>query len=322
MSFDDFRGLPALVVLPPVTIRLAPGVIATLLMIACPGALPAAPGNSVDAVLSADTEGHIGPCRDCPHRPGLGGLARRATAIADLRQKTPALLLLDAGNALYGAESLDSKGAVIVAAYNALGYDAVNLSYRDFHLGKAATLAVLKDAKFAVVSANLLADKSGEPLFRPYLVKKVGDTRVALIGVTAVPAGLDFLPHFKEQLAGVRIQPPVEALAKWLPRAKAESDRVILLYYGSAAGLHPIREKFAVEIAAILVGGARLEHLPADVKTLVATSQHGRHLALVHSTGTGDAAKVEVTQIAVEPSLKPSAEMEKVLAKFAPPAKP
>ena len=91
---------------------------------------------------------------------------------------------MDAGNAFIGPESLDSHGKVIVAAYDALGYDAVNLCHRDFWFGKDATLVLLKDAKFAAISANLLDDKSGEPLVRPYVVKKVGGKRIALIGVT------------------------------------------------------------------------------------------------------------------------------------------
>ena len=88
-------------------------------------------GEGISLVLTADTEGQVEPCRDCPGQPGLGGLARRATLIAQLRQAYPSLLLVDAGNALFGAESLESQGRVIMAAYQALGYDAINLSYRD-----------------------------------------------------------------------------------------------------------------------------------------------------------------------------------------------
>ena len=142
----------------------------------------------------------------------------------------------------------------------------------------------------------------GEPLAQPYTVKQVGGQRTAVIGVTEVPAGLDILPHLKEQLAGIRIQPPVEALTRWLPKAKEESDRVVLIYYGSAAGLRPIRERFAADLALILVGGTRPDSLPGDAKPpLVGTSNHGRHLALVSIDTMGAKLKAEVTQLAVEP---------------------
>jgi 2',3'-cyclic-nucleotide 2'-phosphodiesterase (5'-nucleotidase family) len=274
-------------------------------------------GDSVTILLSADSEGHVGPCQDCPYHSGLGGLVRRARLVAQLRNEHPSCLLTDAGNAMVGSESLECRGKVIVAAYNALGYDAVNLCHRDFWFGKAETLALLKGAKFAVVSANLLDEKKGEPLVQPYLVKEIGGQRIAIIGVAQAPAGLDFLPHLKEHLAGIRIQPPVEALAKWLPKAKAESDMVILLYYGSASGLEPIQEKFGRELTAILVGGIRPEQLPPDSKPpLIGTSNHGRHLARIRLTGSSSESKLEVTQIAIEPTIKPDAEMEKVLAPF------
>src|SRR5512140_694124 len=100
-------------------------------------------------------------------------------------------MLLDAGNALIGRDSAASDGAVIVAAGNALAYDAANVSYRDFRFGKAETLAALKAATFPVVSANLLDAESGQPLFKPYIVKTVGgQQRVAIIGVTELPAAV------------------------------------------------------------------------------------------------------------------------------------
>ena len=282
--------------------------------------LLASPGEFGTILLTADTEGHVGPCRDCPHHPGLGGLTRRATSLAQLRKEQPELLLVDAGNALIGAESLPSKGQVIVAAYNALGYDAVNLCHRDFWLGKAGTLALLKGAKFAAISANLLDEEKGEPLGRPYIVKETSGRRIAIIGVAQAPAGLDFLPHLKEHLAGIHIQPPIEALAKWLPKAKAESDLIILLYYGSWSGLQAIQDQFGGDFTAILVGGIRPEQLPEDAKPpLIGASNHGRHLAQVlitQGSGIRNQRPVKVTQLAIEPTLKPNVEMEEVLAKY------
>ena len=82
--------------------------------------------------------------RPGPSGHGSGPLARRGFP----------LLVLDAGNAFIGAQSLESRGEIILSAYNVLGYDAVNLAHRDFWLGKADTLTLLKGAKFAVLSAT------------------------------------------------------------------------------------------------------------------------------------------------------------------------
>src|SRR5207244_6124514 len=145
--------------------------------------ITAEPKESFGMLLTADTEGHVGPCRECPYHPGLGGLSRRATVEAGLRKDSPSLLLLDGGNAFIGSESLASHGKVIVAAYNAMGYDAVNLCHRDFWFGKAETLALLKEAKFAVLSANFLDEENGELLARPYVIKNLNGQRVAVIGL-------------------------------------------------------------------------------------------------------------------------------------------
>src|SRR5690348_5919892 len=86
--------------------------------------------GDVHLVFTADTQGHVGPCQSCPGEKGLGGLARRATLLAELRRREQPLLLVDAGNAFFGDQSLSSGGKVIAAAYDALHYDAVNISYR------------------------------------------------------------------------------------------------------------------------------------------------------------------------------------------------
>jgi 2',3'-cyclic-nucleotide 2'-phosphodiesterase (5'-nucleotidase family) len=272
--------------------------------------------NGFSILATADTEGHVGPCRECPLHPRLGSLARRATVLAKMRKEHPEVLLVDSGNFLIGTESLESQGRVIIGAYDSLGYDAANLSHHDFWLGKEKTMNLLTEARFSVISANLLDEKTAKPLANPYVVKKIGGQKLALIGVTHIPAGLDYLPHLKERLAGIRIEPPVDALAKWLPKAKAEADRVVLLYHGSAANLQPIRDKFGPQLSAILVAGIRPEQLPEGANPpLIGTSNHGRHLAQV-TIPEMNGAKWNVTQIAVEPTIQPNAEMEKLLAKF------
>src|SRR5688572_28731061 len=267
-------------------------------------------------LLTADGEGHVEPCSTCPMHSGAGGLARRASWVAQSRRAGPSLLL-DSGNSLFGAESASSGGKVITAAYDALAYDAVNISFRDFRHGRDATLAAFQQTKSPAVSANLIDSVTGSLLFKPYVLREVGARKVAVVGVTDAPAGLEFLPHLKEQLAGVRVRPPAEALAEWLPKAKAEADRVVLLYYGSVGGLRGIRAKFAEDLTAICVGGVRPSQLPveAGADPIIAAEEHGKSIARA-TLGGG---KVEVTQVMVTPDLPPDAAMQKLLAEYAPP---
>jgi 2',3'-cyclic-nucleotide 2'-phosphodiesterase (5'-nucleotidase family) len=95
---------------------------------------------------------------------------------------------------------------------------------------------------------------------------------VAFVGVTELPAGVAALGHMREQLAGIRVRAPVEALTEWLPRARAESDLVVLLYYGSAEGLEAVSRGFGTQVAAILVGGLRPSDLPERATPPLAAS--------------------------------------------------
>jgi hypothetical protein len=264
--------------------------------------------------FTADTQGHVGPCQSCPGARGLGSLARRQTMLAQLRQREPGLLLLDAGDALFGDESLPSGGKVIAAAYDALGYDAVNISYRDFRLGKAGTLSALQGAKFTPISANLLDADTGKPLFQPYVIKQAGGMKIAIVGATESPAALAVLPELGKQLAGIKIQAPADALAVVLPKAHAEAGRVVLLFYGSPAGVAPIRKQFGSAVDVILMGGAQPGELPAGGTPLVvATSSHGRQVADVTLT---PGAAPQVTQWAVVGAFAPDPAMKKLVSSY------
>lgn len=266
-----------------------------------------APVQPLRILMTADNEGQTRPCSHCPVGVGLGGMARRATAIDRARQDHP-LLLLDAGNALFGGDSTD--GRIIIAAFNALHYDALNVSYRDFRHGKQATLQALKEAKFPVLSANLMDEKTGKPLFLPYVIRTLGGQNVALIGLCEPPAGLDLLPHLQAQLAGIRIDDPIESLAHWLSEIKPQAGQVIVLYYGTPAGTQAVCRAYGRQIAAIGAGGFGPDDLPADDKAvLFAADPHGKSLADVRLGNESS-----IGQLRIDPSLPEDPQMQKLLA--------
>lgn len=238
------------------------------------------PSSPPRVLLTADLEGTVDPCNVCPGERGRGGLARLGTLVRELRGAGERPVLVDAGNALFGIDSIESGGAVVVDAFTALGYDAVNLSWRDFRLGRDVTLARVEEAPFPLVSANL-RHESGAALTRPYVVVQRGGTRVALLGVTEAPGALEHIPHLREQLAGVTIEDPLRALGRELPMARAEADVVLLLYYGGVEALNAILAAHAGDLDAVLVGGLRPTHLPAGAPVpLVASEGQGRTLAV------------------------------------------
>jgi 2',3'-cyclic-nucleotide 2'-phosphodiesterase (5'-nucleotidase family) len=132
--------------------------IASLLTLIATIPVRAADNAAPTIIFTADTEGHVGPCRECPMHVGHGGLDRRSTALTKLRADNGGnILVLDGGNALFGADSIGSRGKVMIDGYNLLGVDALNVSWRDFRFGKKQTLEPAQGRRSSrPLSANLL----------------------------------------------------------------------------------------------------------------------------------------------------------------------
>ena len=114
-------------------------------------------------------------------RGGRGGIALFAGYVNNLRAARAAdggaVLLLDAGDTFQGGvESNLSEGAVVVDAYNAMGYTALSVGNHEFDFGSAdrpgarqdpaadpqgALKARAAQAKFPFLAANLLDDRTG-----------------------------------------------------------------------------------------------------------------------------------------------------------------
>ncbi len=272
-------------------------------------------GETISIVLSSDHERRSPACHACKNNDFSSHLIRLATIVRRLKQDE--IFAVDTGNVRLSAATSGSEQSMVVLAYNKADYDAVNLSYRDFRRGRTQTLRMLGTARFAAVSANLVDSENGKTLAKPFVVKEEGSSRVAFVGVTQRPAALDVLPHLKKQLSGIHIRPPTEALKEWLPAAKAAADHVILLYYGTPAGLWPLFEEFGNDVDAILVGGTYSTYLPKDTKPpIVSTRQRGRTLAVLRMTGPPGNVTATVQQLPIEPSIKPDPEMKKLLGAF------
>ena len=262
-------------------------------------------------LLTSDGEGHLGPCESCPAGVGQGGLARRATIVTRARAKDP-LLLVDAGNWLVGAQSTGSRGEAIATAYDAIGYDVVHVTPKDLYWGKGQTLALVNKSKFAAVSATLLDSQTGRPLFQPYVVKLVGGQKVAVLGVSEIPPGWESMPLLQSQLAGVRVRPVAEAIDEWLPKAKNESDRLVVLYQGNGKGLRALRTKLAGTGAIIGVSGIRPENAPEGEPAVMTAEIHGKSIARAASAD----GKLAVSQIAVTPDIPPDAAMSDLVDRY------
>ena len=114
-------------------------------LLAVPGTLPAQQGRTVDLVIAATTDVH-GRVRGWDYyadtAEGGRGLSRAATIVDSVRTANPGrVLLVDAGDLLQGnpltyvARDQKSGAHPVIAAMNAMRYDAVAVGNHEFNYG-------------------------------------------------------------------------------------------------------------------------------------------------------------------------------------------
>lgn len=247
-----------------------------------------APGHRIQATVSVwvtgDTRGHLAPCQHCPDTTGLGGIARRATMVSDFRSEGQTLLL-DVGDFLYGGETAKTRGLVMVEAYNEIGYDAVNVSFRDFRQGLEITRDVLEQAEFPLISANI-REKEGELLFPPYVLKEFSGKTYAIVGISERPAGMDRLPHLRRQMEGLDVDEPLVAWQRVCEELEGKADTIILLFHGSAGRAIAMIEEFSSErLGLLVVSGEVSESSLISNTAIVGTHRHGTMFTQVELGG-------------------------------------
>ena len=122
----------------------------------------------------------------------VGGLANVATVINQLRSEKPGqTLLVDSGDTWHGSGlSVFDKGVSMVKAMNVIGYDAMVPGNWEFFYPRDHLLDLIDQAEFPVIAFNLTDKEWGDPVLEPYVVKQVGNLKIAVIGMTYPWTGL------------------------------------------------------------------------------------------------------------------------------------
>ncbi len=108
-----------------------------------------------------------------------------------MRSEGKNLLTLDAGNLFFlklpkkESQKKDSirKVDVLIRAYNAMGYDAVNIGERDLIMGYQFLAEAAKKAKFAFVSSNLTDKTGNSPPFVSHIIRDISGLKIGIVGV-------------------------------------------------------------------------------------------------------------------------------------------
>ena len=103
---------------------------------------------------------------------GLGGMARRAQLIRQIRKQTNQVLLLDAGDIFQGTPYFNLFGGELeLKLMSEMGYDGATLGNHDFDNGIGGLLEQLPNAKFPFITSNYDFSRTDlRDQFSPYRV--------------------------------------------------------------------------------------------------------------------------------------------------------
>jgi 5'-nucleotidase len=132
--------------------------------------------------------------------PGLGGFARRAALVANIRKENPNTLLLDAGDIFQGTPYFNYfGGALELKLMSMLKYDLATLGNHDFDNGIDGFHAQLPHANFDFVSANYdFKNTVLDGIVKPFKIIEKDGLKVGVFGLGVALEGLVNKKLYKE----------------------------------------------------------------------------------------------------------------------------
>lgn len=189
--------------------------------------------------------------------------------------------MVDSGDALFGGPGSDLRiASLLVAAMNAMHYQAMALGELDLSAPIADLQACLQEASFPILSANV--GPAGLLPVEPYVVVQASGHTVALVGVTS-PGARQQGPILGTSLT---IDDPVRAIQRTVQELQGQAEVIVVLSDLDGA----LNNRLASEVAGIdailgLHGGgyspASAVQGPAGTVVLQAPGKEGQGLGVL-----------------------------------------
>lgn len=270
-----------------IAITLLSGIVITI----CLSLSTAATAQKITLIHIGDLHGHLIPrpqIRDdmvTTTAYQVGGLAYVYSVIKAIRTKQKHTLLLNTGDTIQGsAETLFSRGQHIIDVLNTFNIDAFTPGNWDFLYGTERFIELFAGkqpkANWMTLAANLYyttlyefpispyPERAGQRVVAPYIIKQVGQLKVALIGLTADRGPKTLSPRLMD---GFYLSPGEEELQQIVTQLR-NTEKLDLLVLLSERGL-------AVNLA-------YAERIPGIDVVLSSDMHEQTHHVLVADSGT------------------------------------
>ena len=208
-----------------------------------------------------DVHSHIDPFPTTHSSfPNLGGVARRATLVEQIRKENPNTLLFDAGDIFQGTPYFNFYGGELeFKLMSMLQYDAATIGNHDFDNGLSGLAAQLPYAKFEFLSANYDFSKTIlDGHVKPYKIFVRDGIKIGVFGLGIALEGLVSKKLYKETI----YLDPVEMAQEMSNTLKNEEqcDLIICLshlgyQYTNSQRVDDMKIAAATENIDLIIGG-------------------------------------------------------------------
>jgi len=267
---------------------------------------------------TTDVHGHLVPYEYATDEPTENSLAQVAALVDSVRRIEDNVVLVDSGDLIQGAPLNEYQARVerdsvhpVIAAMNALEYDASALGNHEFNYGLEFLDATLAEAEFPFLAANIYAAGTDSLVYRPYTIVERAGLRVGIISFTTPGVLIWDRTNVEGRLSFEDI---VEAGARWIPLMREEGADLIIVAahagvgpgstYADGAGVpeeNPLA-RLAIEVPGIdvIFAGHTAEAIGGERvggTLIVQAGRHADHLAFAELTVRRTSEGVEVSSV-------------------------
>lgn len=187
---------------------------------------------TLDLLFLNDVHGYLEPHNELfynnhdTYTKKVGGYARIASLIKEIRQNNKHTLLFDGGDTFHGTLPLvKSKGEAVIPILNKLNFQAM-VGHWDFGYGPDQLKNILSQLSYPMLGINVYRT-DGTLFLKPYTIIPVGDIKVGVVGICSNIIDKTMPKNFSE---GLKITSGLDELPQNIEQMKNEgADLIILL---------------------------------------------------------------------------------------------
>lgn len=162
-----------------------------------------------------------------PKDEGIIGFARYKTIIDKIKEANEGrVLVLDAGDTTHGTNFATlSKGQSVIRVMNEVGVQAMAVGNHEYNYGQEELAAMVKEADFPVLAANIVRDSDGSKPFESHTIFEVEGIRIGVFGLSTPETKVKSSPPNTE---GLTFDDVVKVAQEEVDALKAEKVDMIV----------------------------------------------------------------------------------------------